>query len=523
MKTRLSVSAVVSSIVLAACGGGGGGNETKSTASSAPVTTQQATEPVELFATSPTLLPNIKSKYDRLCGRETHAVNVVPVDINKDNRLDLVAALKCLQKVRGTVTNGNVPNMLVALVQDSQGNFTDKTLEVFGEDYPSIDGIAIDYVTNDFNNDSVKDIIFAVNKEDGRLPDNGAVNHKSSHIALMSDGNGRYKIIKLTDPEYGYRVTLKENNLGKQDVVLMPFNEPSAYSYNNGFVKLQGYDWVSNHSSTFFKSISPGLGSTIAIVPSRWPRTGVQLFNGTNNSWTKMGEYKFPEPVLVYMKAWTGDTGLVPMFTIDGKDYVTPSIMDTCELKRTKTGNTEALALFLANEVVGGYKGQVLDDSKEGSLKGVYKLMLFDVNNGNALTKIDLPVSNELTSGVIGDMECPDLNDDGLSDIAYYRPMGGPPVGEGITYPAMLVNDGTGSYYRVADKWFPRPGNGVSHLYEDFNNDGIKDLLYFPLTGYTGDEFNSGSVKDGHPITENRVSYFLYMGKRKLKSSDLVK
>lgn len=518
---KSAVSLMVSSIILSACGGGGGDTKSSPTATTPVANTQQVTEPVELFAITPTLLPDIKSKYDRLCGRETHAVNVVAVDINKDNRLDLVAALMCLQKVRATVTDKKVPNMLVALVQDSQGKFVDKTTEVFGTEYPSLDGIAIDYVANDFNNDGIKDIIFAVNQEDGRLPDR--TNQFAVTSALMSDGNGRYKITNLTSPEYGYRVTLKENNLGKYDAVLTPFGEASVYTYNNGWSKLNGYDWISNVSTTFFGAVSPGLGSTIAIVPSRYPRTGVQLFNGTNNNWTKMGEYKFPEPILVYMKAWTGDTGLVPMFTIDGKDYVTPSIMDTCELKRTKNGSSEALALFLANEVIGGYKGQTLDDSDEGSLKGVYKLMLFDVNNGNALTKIDLPVTNELTSGVIGDMECPDLNDDGLSDIAYYRPMGGPPVGEGITYPAMLINDGTGSYYRVADKWFPRPGNGVSHLYEDFNNDGIKDLLYFPLTGHTGDEFNNGSVKDGHPITESRVSYFLYLGKRKLKSTDLIK
>lgn len=89
--------------------------------------------------------------------------------------------------------------------------------------------------------------------------------------------------------------------------------------------------------------------------------------------------------------------------------------------------------------------------------------------------------------------------------------------------PLIFINDGKGQFNRIDEKWFPLPGNGVQHVYEDFNNDGIKDLLYFPRTGYTGDEFNGGSVKDGHPITDSRVSYFLYLGKRKLKSADFIK
>ena len=521
MKNKLSVSAVVSSIVLAACGGGGGGTETKSTISSAPVS-QPVTEPVELLASQPILFPDLKSKYDRLCGRNVNVQNAIPVDINKDGKMDIVFTLWCLRPERGLEYNGEVPNGLVAIMQDSNGKFVDKTQEVFGNDLPSVGGIAIDSSVHDFNNDGVKDIILAVNREDGRLPDNGALNHKSSAIALMSDGSGRYKITALNEPEYGYRVTLKDNNTGGKDVVLLPFDKPSAYTYNNGWTRVSGYDWITNTSTAFFDAVSSGLGSSTALVPSRYPRTGVELWNGTNHNWRKVGEYKFPEPTLVYMKSWTGAVGLVPMFNIDGKDYVTPSISDSCEIKRTKNGNKEGLAVFQAVEVVGGYKGGTLVEGDSDILKTIHKLMLFDTNNGNALNKIDLSVKNEVTSGIVWKVECSDIDSDGLTDISYYQPQGGPPSGGTVIYPAILMNDGNGNYNRVNTKWFPRPGNGTSYVYEDMNGDGIRDLLYFPLSGYTGHDTDNGVLPYGHLIQANSVTYHLYVGKRKIKTTDMM-
>lgn len=523
MKNRLSVSAVVSSIILTACGGGGGGTDTK-TASSAPVvTTQQVAEPVELLATQPILLPDLKAKYDRLCGREVNAQNAIVVDINKDGKLDLVFNLWCLrpESERGKPYDGVVPNGLIALVQDSQGKFQDKTLEVFGDDLPSIGGIGIDSAVSDFNGDGVKDIVFAVNREDGRLPDKGGMNHKANSVALMSDGNGKYKIVNVTGPEYGYRVTLRENTKGTNDIVMLPFETPSSYTYNNGWNKLLGYDWVSNVSTTFFKSVSPGLGSSSAIVPSPHPRTGIELWNN-NNGWSKIGEYKFPEPTLVYVKSWTGATGLGPMFTLDGVDYLGPYINFTCEIKRTNNGAKEALALFIADEIIGGYKGGVIDEQDRSLLKSVNKLLLFDINNGNGLTKIELPVKNDVKSGSIWKLRCNDINNDGLTDILYHQPQGGPPTGGTVVYPAIMMNDGSGNYNRVDSKWFPRPGNGTSYVYEDLNNDGIRDLLYFPLTGYSGHDTDHGVLAYGHVIQANSVTYQLYLGKRNIKSSDMM-
>jgi hypothetical protein len=131
-------------------------------------------------------------------------------------------------------------------------------------------------------------------------------------------------------------------------------------------------------------------------------------------------------------------------------------------------------------------------------------------------------VSNEVTTGPLWKVECPDVNEDGLSDISYYQPMGGPPDNSNTIYPAMLVNNSEGKYNRVATKWFPRPGNGVSYVYEDLNNDNIKDLLYFPLTGYNGHDTDNGALLHGHPIKQNSVTYQVYLGKRKIKSSDMM-
>lgn len=516
---KSTVSVMVSSIVLSACGGGGSTEPTsKATASNVPTV---VSEPVELVSNAPILLPDLKAKYDRLCGRKTNIQNAIVVDINKDGKMDLIFNLWCLQDVMGVMTDGDVPNGLVALMQNSDGTFTDKTLEVFGNDLPSIGGIGIDSVVEDFNGDGIKDIVFAVNREDGRLPSKEVMNHKASTIALMSDGRGGYKIEKVSEPIYGYRITLKENSSGKKDIILMPFETSSAYTYNNGWKKLSNFEWVSNHSSTFFSSPNTGTGSTTAVVPSGHPRTGVELWTGANNSWTKISEYKFPEPILVYQKGWNGSVGLVPMFTIDGKDYVAPSISDTCELKRTRNGPSEALTIFSAGLLINGYVGQTLIEGDKTMMKQIHKIMLFDTNFGTTISKVNITINNEVDTGQIWKVECPDINGDGLSDIAYYQPQGGPPSGGDVTYPAILMNDGNGNYQRVSSKWFPRPPNGTSYVYEDINGDGIKDLLYFPLTGYTGSDADN-SLPYGHIIKQNSVTFHLYVGKRHIKSSDMM-
>ena len=519
---KSTVSVMVSSIVLSACGGGGGGDSTKSTISSTPATTAQVTEPTELFASTPIFLPDVKSRYDQLCGRRANVQNAIPVDINKDGKMDIVFNLACLQPQFGVAFSGDVPNMLIALVQDKDGNFVDKTTEVFGTEKPNIGGIGIFSVVSDFNNDGIKDIVYAVNREDGRLVDSTEIrNHRSSAVALISNGTG-YNIVKINEPEYGYSVALKENIYGKNDVVLLPFSTSSAYTYDNGWKKLPGYDWVSNTSTVFFKAISPGLGSTIAVTPSPHPRTGVELWKGYGNNWSKVHEYKYAEPELVMMKSWTGNTGLVPLIKLDGQDYIGPSMAGVCEIKKTKNSESEALMLFAANIVIGGYKGQTLVEGDKNTMKGVHKLISFSVNSGGAITKTDLKIQNEREPSAFYRLNCLDVNGDGVDDITYHEPQGGPPSGGTVIYPTIYLNDGNGSFNRVSDKWFPRPPNGSSYVYEDFNGDGIKDLLYFPLTGYEGSDNDHGSLPHGHLIQSNSVKYHLYLGKRKLKSSDLM-
>lgn len=107
-------------VILAACGGGGASPVQEITV--VPVVPVVVT-PVALFATTPQLLPDLKAKYDALCGNQVSVQNAIPANLtgHKDGKKDLIFNLWCGQ-VPGTVTTAPTVNGVVALIQQDDGN-----------------------------------------------------------------------------------------------------------------------------------------------------------------------------------------------------------------------------------------------------------------------------------------------------------------------------------------------------------------------------------------------------------------
>lgn len=455
---------------------------------------------------TPVLLPDLKPAYDRLCGRDVNVQNAVVLDVDGDGRKDLIFNLWCMHQPVGGDYSGPVANALVVLVQRPDGGFEDRTREVLGSDAAELGGVGISHVVSDFNGDGRMDVVFAVNREDGRRPsDDAATNHRARNVALMSDGRGRYTILPFGQEAWNYGLVLKDNPTGGKDLVSLPFGPREAWTWSGGWARLDGYDWLAGDASVFFARPAPGRGAERALTPASWPRIGVDLWTLADGAWIRRAGDAMPEPEFVPWISWQRGTGTVPLLRLDGRDYVTPSISHACAWRSAAGGPQSAIVALAANEIIGGYQGGTVDESG-GTLRPTLRLMAFDVGP-ETLSRRALAVRNELLEAADHRMTCGDLDGDGHDDVAIHDWRRG-------TLPILYLGEAGGGLARVDPRIFPKPPadhRSVTWIYEDLDGDGIRDLLYWPIAG-AWPEYDQGGMR-----------FRLHRGLRALNRFDLLR
>jgi len=497
MKNLLLVSSLA--LALSGCGGGG---------ASVPVVpvVPVVVAPVALFATTPQLLPDLKAKYDALCGNIVQVQNALSVNLtgHTDGKKDLVFNLWCGQVTRGLMVTTPTLNGMVAFVQQVDGSFIDSTKEIFGVEMVDLGGVGNDAVVYDFNKDGYEDIVWATSSEDGRSLPIGFTGNNVQKVFMTSAGDGKYSTQKLGGLAYNYKVHLIDNELGGKDLASTFIGyggQAEVWRYTNGWSKLSGYDWISNSLNVFFKKTSAIENSRIAISTA-WAGVGIELHtrSSNNSAWLTSSSWSFPVVQDISMIGWNTELGASKLITVSGKDYVNPNFELGCELKRTPTENSISLMMLLGNEVIGGYKGGVLTEGGS-SMISASKLMAFSVTN-NLLTNIPISITNEVTNLNVLKMACEDLNGDGYDDILITS------LGKGAL-PIVYLNDGLGNFNLVDTTKLPAPSTDyfdTSMSYVDITGDGIRDLLYWPVNRLTGNP--------------SKVQYQLFKGLRTALATD---
>lgn len=479
---------LILSIVLSGCGGGGG---------SAPT---PAPLPVEagLFK-SPIELPDLKNVYNRLCEFNTNLQNIYVADLNKDGKKDLVLTLWCNQ-VRGVLYHGPVVNGTIVLIQNNDGTFTDSTKKMFGVDYINFDGVPINGVVHDFNNDGYDDIVFSVNREDGRLPSEyPATNHNEYNAFITSNGTGGYTINRHGQHAWNYGISLIDNDNGGKDIISVPIGYNwiiEVWNYVSGWSVNTTYQWVRGTNPLFTKDK--------ALVEKEYPDKGLRLFTKSNNTWNQVDTYSIGNLTNVPWLNGHNVLGTMGMITVDNKDYINVDLEQKCHIKINPTDSdyTNIIALH-GSEIVGGYKGgTIVEDSK--SLAHKTRLLAFETKT-NKINKISIKIDNYIDDNIAYHLVCKDLNNDGYDDIMIqdWRPN---------TSPMIYLNDKSNGFNRVNTVNLPginQYSRGQSYIYEDLDGDGIRDLLYFPIVGLNNPVFNS-------------VKLLLYKGNRHLEAKDLM-
>jgi hypothetical protein len=269
---------LILSLVLAGCGGGG--------SSPAPTPVPQPIE-ISLFQ-SPVELPDLKNVYNRLCEYNTNLQNIYLADLNKDGKKDLVLTLWCSQ-VAGTPSDGPVVNGVIVLTQNNDGTFTDSTKKMFGVDYINLNGVAINGVVYDFNNDGYDDVVFSVSREDGRLQSPyPATNHNDYNAFITSNGTGGYNVIRQGQFAWNYGISLIDNDNGGKDIISIPIGY-------NGVVEVWNYvtGWIVNTTHQWISGSHPLITKNKALVEKEHPFRGLKLFTKSNNTWSLVDSYSF--------------------------------------------------------------------------------------------------------------------------------------------------------------------------------------------------------------------------------------
>jgi len=424
--------------------------------------------------------------------------NAIPIDLNNDGKKDLVFNLWC----RGANdSKGPTANTIVAVVQLSDGTFSDKTKEIFGSDIVDLGGVGVNFITADLNNDGYDDIVISCSLEGMIYTQPQAC----PMVSFISDGRGHYTKSTFGMLE-GDHVRLITDTNGKKQVIFTPAGGyAEVWQYENGWKKITVYDWLQKNQVI--------LGSTLVNKYDNGAK--LEIWNLINGIWSRITEYP-------YLSTKTKNITVTPrvglpynanIFTLDNNDYLDMGgLYEGCSLKRTRNGSAEVIYSFLGRLIPGRYTGQTVTTGYSTDYNSGFptlKLIALGVTEQsksfNHVTLATIELDNNYYH-----MECEDLNGDGLDDIII-RNTG--------FYPVIFINDGNGNFKKIDSMFLPKKPYGSSEIYVDIDGDGVKDLLYFPIGEYNPDHiYPYDATFNGDKTTT--VQFKLYKGKRHFSSGE---
>jgi len=467
---------------------------------------------ISAFAASPILLPDLRAKYNQLCGDNTEVrVSTANMSNHTDNRRDIIAVMWCMINPVGQVLPNTVPtpNGMVVFRQRSDGTFYDATAEIFGVDMVDVGGaLGEEHIAvYDMNHDGYDEIVISPTGEDGRSlsPSDPATWNNKQAVFLTSLGDGHYRVDKLGIPSYGSRDDLVDNRFGSEDVITTVIGyggSSEAWRYaNSGWAITHDYDSLNGElSGLYFPRSSPNAGASVHIAPTS--TTSLQLYSLTSNgTWTAQSAWSLSPTVQASYVSWNGDIGNLAISTINGKDYGFLAFNRPCAFQFNTNSPMLAVYAVPASEVTGGYHGQLLHESSSDFQ--THNLILgFSVADGN-ITPVDLGLKNEIVNLMGLRFDCFDVNHDGYQDLIISN--------WGVnSQPLVYLNGGDNTLSSIKLSTFPVGStnfNSNTSIIVDIDGDGIPDLLVYPLNGL----INSPSS----------VQFQIYKGQRYLGNVDL--
>ena len=424
-----------------------------------------------------------------------------PVDINLDSYNDLIVHYWCGPKEFGVYIDTPVPDAVVAFKNNGDETFTIANSEVFGQEVLSFGAASRKVVEADFNGDGYLDILYALNKEDGRAQagEAGGASNESPQNILLSNGDGTYALADLGFSEWVHAVDAAQLPSGNFDAVISGFRSPDVRGFR---YEGQAFQSVTDYSSPggpvnrfgastlkFLPEYTIGSGSTLAISDSG--DCGIQVnlssFSKASGEWLFSDKTDFNcRTIQNAYESYTGEVGDLPLVTIDGQDYTGGGFGndESCALELSPGDRPVAVVKYSAQPITGNYVEGVI--YKQGELTVENKINIFEVSDSGLALKTGVieghDVSTLFTFGA-----CRDINNDGYDDLVLLQNAGG--GGEATNTrnkPIIYLNDKENHLVKMDLEGIPEipvGDNNFDYLIHgflaDMNGDSIEDLVYY--------------------------------------------
>ena len=485
-----------------------------------------ASKNTPMYQYAPGIIPSMDHIYrwDGWTDAGINVNNLYIVDINKDNRPDIVAHFWQSVINSRAKTDEFTPNRLIILEQQEDGTYKDTTSLRFNTLDPVVlgkerGGVGVaDF--GDINDDGLLDMTFALNRDDGRSYidwDTGT----SYPTSILSTPEGGYVIQEISTPAANYFMQLID--VGDHYEVWINQNGYADYGHNYGnessgtTIGMPTYSFDKLTNSWSLREYAP-LGSPFNVLPEqiaegRVNQVMLNLWDTSSSFDVNLGAdgayARIPRPAL--MKR-TADNEWEILFAAETYDYQVATYSFNGALLTGLVSSDEdgyfALVEYLIRpgsfEIYPGSGSVVLTTRSMTTLdkdlntdtyigkRGATKLEFFLVNEAS-LEKIPITIVDEQKDLSSWSYRFIDFNRDGLTDIVvegshswlgFQEPASGAP--------AVYLNTGAGVFVHLSEDLFPRaPERWVKYSASsliDVNGDNIYDLLYFPTIA--SEQFN---------------------------------
>ena len=497
------------------------------------VTVQYAQYMSTVFEAVAYEFPYASNTLDNLCIENPTSVGaatsiLLPVDLNLDTFNDLVVSYFCSPKTSGQYLDTPTPDAIIAFKNNGDQTFSIANSEVFGSQTIQLGGATRKGVLADFNGDKYLDILYALNREDGRGQscENCGASNEAPQKIILSNGDGTYAVTELGFSEWTHAVDAVQMPSGNYDAVISGFrnNTVTGLRYIDGSMQ-EVSDYASPGgpvnrfgASTlrFLPELTPAAGSMLAVSDSG--DCGIQVnlssFSKASGAWSFVDKTDFNcRTIPNAYQGYTNELGDLPLITIDGQDYTGGGFgnEESCTLELMPGDAPVAVVQFSAQPIAGNYVEGVV--YKQEDLPVQNRLNVFDVSDTALVLKTGVVV-NEKIDALYRIDACRDINNDGYDDVVLLQNAGG--GGEATNTraePIIYLNDKENHLVKLDLAGIPLVDKSEDYLVHgflaDMNGDGIEDLVYFRASrGYI-----SSDTLD--PRQENFIR--VYWGVKNLK------